>query len=199
MKGTEKIIAHIQQNAEAQAAAILAEAQQRCDAVHEEYERRARDSYNERLRAGVKACEDRVDRMDRLARMEAKKSVLSEKQTVLTECFEKAQELIPQMDRERYVEFLARLACEASGTGYEELIFNAEDKAHVAKDVLKAANARLRERGNDGRLTAAEETGSFSGGFIMRQGGIEVNCTVETLVELSRAELSAAAADILFA
>ena len=41
--------------------------------------------------------------------------------------------------------------------------------------------------------------GSFDGGLILRRGNVEVNCTVELLVELSRNELSARVAELLFA
>ena len=70
-----------------------------------------------------------------------------------------------------------------------------EDTAQaIGEKLVKAANARLK----NGRLTLAEETGDFAGGLILRRGSIEVNCTVELLVELSRSELSAQVAEILF-
>ena len=80
MKGTEKIIAHIRADAEAQAAAIIAQAEQQCAAIREDYESKAKDSYGAKIRAGVKSCEDRVDSMDRIAQMEARKGILALKQ-----------------------------------------------------------------------------------------------------------------------
>ena len=46
MKGTEKIIAHIQADAAAQADAILAQAEKQCAEIREGYERRAKDAYS---------------------------------------------------------------------------------------------------------------------------------------------------------
>ena len=80
MKGTEKIIAHIRADAEAQAAAIIAQAEQQCAAVREDYDKQAKESYGAKIRAGVKACEDRVSGMERIAQMEARKGVLALKQ-----------------------------------------------------------------------------------------------------------------------
>ena len=53
MKGTEKIIAHIRADAEAQTAAILSQAEQQCAAIREDFEAKARDRYSEKLLAGL--------------------------------------------------------------------------------------------------------------------------------------------------
>ena len=74
----------------------------------------------------------------------------------------------------------AQLAAEAAVTGDEEIVLNARDRAAVGDKVAAAANAKL----PDGKLTLADETGDFKGGFILRRGNIEANCTAELLVEL---------------
>ena len=195
MKGTEKIIAHIRSDAEAQAAAILAQAEQQCAEITEAYEQKAKEAYGEKIRAGVKECEDRVDSMGRIAQMEARKSVLALKQELVSKGFEKAEELIINLPEDEYVQLLAKLAAEASVTGDEEIVLNERDSA-IAGKVVAAANEKLGEKG---ALTASGETGSFSGGLILRRGNIEVNCTAGLLVELCRGEMSSALAGVMFA
>ena len=68
MKGTEKIIAHIQADAKAQADAILAQAEQNCASIRAAWEQKAKDAYAEKIRVGVKANQDRLDSMERLAK-----------------------------------------------------------------------------------------------------------------------------------
>ena len=58
---------------------------------------------------------------------------------------------------------------------------------------------KLAEKGIKGALTVSGETREISGGVIVRQGNIEVNCAVETLVQLRRSELASQVAEILFA
>ena len=58
MRGTDKIIAHIQADAKAQADAILAQAEQQCAGIRETYEAKAKEAYAEKIRAGVKTCEE---------------------------------------------------------------------------------------------------------------------------------------------
>ena len=192
MKGTEKLIAHIKADADAQVNAILAQAEQQCAGIRGDFDKQAAALYAERLR--VKETQDKVDGEARIARMEGRKELLAAKQELVSRSFRKAQEQIVSLPEEQYVAFLAKLAAQASVTGEEKIVLNARDRKAIGEKLVKAANARLK----NGRLTLAEETGDFAGGLILRRGSIEVNCTVELLVELSRSELSAQVAEILF-
>ena len=195
MKGTEKIIAHIQSDAQAQCDAVLAAATAKCDAIREDFAKQAAEAYAERIRAGVKSCADEGESAARLARMEAKKSLLAVKQEMISRSFDKAAQMLVSLPEEQYVALLAKLAAAASVTGEEEIVLNAADRARVGEAVVKAANAKL---GGKGKLKLSDATGEFDGGLILRRGNIEVNCTTALLVELCRGEMSAAIAGVLF-
>ena len=195
MKGTEKIIAHIKADAKAQVDAILAQAEQQCAGIRGDFDKQAAALYAERLRAGVKETQDKVDGAQRITRMEARKEMLAAKQSLVSDSFRLAQEQIVNLPEEDYVAFLAKLAAKASVTGEEEIVLNAADRARVGEAVVKAANEKLGEKG---KLTLSGATGEFDGGLILRRGNIEVNCTSSLLVELCRGEMSAAIAGVLF-
>ena len=194
MKGTEKIIAHIQADAEAQADAILAQAEQNCASIRAAWDQKAKDAYAEKIRVGVKANQDRLDSMERLAKMEGRKAILGVKQDLVAESFDRAAEQLVNLPEEQYVALLAKLAAEASVTGEEEIVLNARDRAAVGQKVVDAANAKL----SGGKLTLSADTGDFKGGLILRRGSIEVNCTAELLVELRREDMAAELAKVLF-
>lgn len=195
MKGTEKIIAHILADAKEQSDAILAQAEQQCALIRAEFDEKAKAAYSERVRKGVADCQDRVDSMDRIARMEAKKGLLALKQQKVAQSFELAGKKIVELPTEQYTAFLAKLAARASVTGDEEIVLSAGDRERIGSDVTAQANALL----GDGKLSLSDKTGSFAGGLILRRGSIEANCTVELLVELCRSEMSAEIAKLLFA
>lgn len=195
MKGTEKIIAHIQSDAQAQCDAVLAAAKEKCDAIREDYAKQAADAYAERIRAGVKSCADEGESAARLGRMEAKKTLLAVKQEMISRSFDEAAKQLVSLPEEQYVALLAKLAAAASVTGEEEIVLNAADRARVGEAVVKAANEKLGEKG---KLTLSDAAGEFDGGLILRRGNIEVNCTSSLLVELCRGEMSAAIAGVLF-
>ena len=194
MKGTEKIIAHIGADAKAQADAILAQAEAKCAEIREGYEQQAKQAYAERIRAGVKANQDRLDSMERLAKMEGRKAVLALKQDMVAESFDRACDQLVNLPEAQYVAFLAKLAAKASVTGDEEIVLNARDRKAIGTKVVEAANKAL----TDGKLTLSEKTGDFKGGLILRRGNIEANCTAELLVDLCRDEMAAELAGVLF-
>ena len=194
MKGTEKIIAHIGADAKTQADAILAQAEARCAGIREGYEQQAKQAYAERIRAGVKANQDRLDSMERLAKMEGRKAVLALKQDMVAESFDRACDQLVNLPAAEYGTFLAKLAVKASVTHDEEVVLNARDRKALGDKVIEAANKAL----GGGKLTLSKETGDFKGGLILRRGSIEANCTAELLVDLCREEMAAELAGVLF-
>ena len=193
MKGTEKIIAHIEADAKAQADVILAEAREKCAAVKAKYDEQAARLYSDRIRDGVKFCQDQEDSALRISRMEARKSVLAVKQEMVEKSFDLATKQIVSLPDDQYVAFLADLVKKAGPAGDEEIILNAADRARIGEALVKAVNA------GGAKMKLSKETRDLIGGLILRRGSIETNCSVELLVELCRGELSAKLADVLFA
>lgn len=198
MKGIDKITSRIIADAEAECAAVKKESDERVAAIREENERRAQEEYLRLVREGVKDTEQRVQRLDRTARLEAKKSILNMKQETVSRAFELAKGKIAELPERDYVAFLAREASEAAVSGQEEVIFCERDRKSVGAKAVKAANELLATKGMPGMLTLSDTTREFSGGLMLKQGDIEVNCTVDTLLDLARGELAARVAEVLF-
>ena len=198
MKGIDKITSRIIADAEAECRDVKRESDERCAAVRAENEKRAQDEYWRLVREGVKDTEQRVQRMDRTARLEAKKSVLNMKQEAVSRAFDLAKDKIAELPERDYVAFLAREAAEAAITGQEEVIFCERDRKSVGAKAVKAANELLAAKGMPGLLTLSDATRDMAGGLMLKQGDIEVNSTVDTLLDLTRDELAARVADVLF-
>ena len=194
MKGTEKIIAHIQADAKAQADAILAQAELQCAEIRKSYEAKAKERYAEKIRQGVKVCQDNIDSVERLNQMEARKALLALKQDMVSESFDLAEQLLVQLPQDKYIELLVKLAAQAAVTGDEEIVLNSRDRSAVGQAVVDGANARIPGT----KLSLSASTGDFAGGLILRRGSIEANCTIELLVELCRGDMSAQLAKVLF-
>ena len=198
MKGTEKIIAHIQADGDAEAKKIIDAASKQAEEKRAESFKAALSEYEKLMQAGNAECEDILSGSRRIAEMEAKKSVLSVKQEMISAAFDAAREEIVNMPRDKYTQFLARMAAEAAASGMEEIVLNARDKAEVGKSVCKAANELLSAKGTPGKLTVSEDTADISGGVIVRFGGIETNCSIDALIRQRRSGLSTEVAAALF-
>ncbi len=198
MKGTEKIIAHIRADGDAEAKKIIDAASKQAEEKRAESFKAALSEYEKLMQAGNAECEDILSGSRRIAEMEAKKSVLSVKQEMISAAFDAAREEIVNMPRDKYTQFLVRMAAEAAASGMEEIVLNARDKAEVGKSVCKAANELLSAKGTPGKLTVSEDTADISGGVIVRFGGIETNCSIDALIRQRRSGLSTEVAAAMF-
>ena len=227
MNGMEKITARIRQDAEAEIRGILAEAEEKAKAVRARYEAQARAETVKAAEAAEKAALQLVERGEGAARMEAKKVILSTKQGLIDKAFDSARQQLLQLPQAEYVELLARIAVNNSRTGREEVLLNRRDKEAIGDKVVARANQLLAEQAapqsvktpkatkagkildkvvtganailqGTAMLSLGEETAEISGGLILRQGKVEVNCAFETQLRLLREELTGQVAHILF-
>ncbi len=198
MKGIEKITARIEADGAADAARIAEETKAQCDSIRQEGEKKAQEQYWEKIRQGVKATEDRSQRLGKTADMEARKSLLSCKQEIVATAFDQAENKLRAMSGQAYVDFLAGLAVRAAVTGEEELVLAAADRATIGASVVEQANAALAAAGKPAGLTLAAEIGSFSGGLICRKGSVSVNCTIDALMAQAREDMASQVAGELF-
>ena len=199
MNGINKITAKLNADAQKEIDAVLQEADRKCAVIRKEYSQKADEAYKRAYENGARAVEDRVQRLGSAAEMEAKKATLAFKQEMVSQAFDRAVTMIRDMPRKEYIAFLSNQAVKASGGKDSVLVFNPRDRDELGERVAKSAQTQLSKQGTPCTLTVAEDTRDIPGGLIVRQGDIEMNCAVDTLVHLARGELSAQVAEILFA
>lgn len=198
MKGTEKIIAHIENDAKAQAQAIIDEANRKAEEVRSAGEKAAQEAYDKLIREGKAECEAMLNRKIRMAEMEAKKEVLGAKQERVVETFAKSVSLICELPREEYAELFAKMAAKVSVSGTEKMYFCKNDKDECGQRIADRANELLAAQGKVGKLTVAEEAVNICGGFVLIENGIELNCSAEMLVDRCHKSMVAEVANELF-
>lgn len=198
MNGIDRITDRIEADAREQAKAIIAEAEAKCAEIRKENEKKAQERYLQLIRNGTKDCESGLERRKSAAEMDAKKSVLALKQDCVAEAFDMAKRRLADMPEDSYVGFLASLAASAAADGSGEIVLSTRDRERCGKAVLERANAALAAKGLTPALTLAADSREISGGLILRQGGVEVNCSIEALVEALKGPMTADVARTLF-
>jgi V/A-type H+-transporting ATPase subunit E len=150
------------------------------------------------LEEGRRRAEDRLRKDIATAELELRKAVLTRKQELIEQVFEQAFERLAQMKGEKYRSFLADLLMKSVQSGEEEVIFSKEDAGSIGQPLLEEINRRLVKENKPGTLLLADEDREIQGGFILRRGKREVNCTLTALFAAIREELEPRVAEILF-
>ena len=222
MNGIDKITQRIGADTQAEIDRILADAAAQAEAAADKFRTQAEAEDRDLLAKSERAAAEREERLVSAAQMEARKTLLTAKQEMVERAYQRALEKLRSLPQEQYVELLAALLVRASSTGREEVVFSPEGagKAAVARaNELLAKEAapelplgdgvvaNLLNKVADGvsafaqgtaMLAVSEETRDISGGFILKDGRIEVNCTFDALVRAEREQTAGEVAKLLF-
>lgn len=185
----EKITARILQEAQDEAAALKAKAEAERDAMLQ----KAKDeAAMQTLTMQQKAQTDALllkERRKSVAELEARKLHLSAKQEMIEAAFDEAAEQLVHMDQEEYKKFLlSLLAPYYKQVG--EIVLNERDKKNLERKLM----AELTES----PMVVAEDTANIKGGFILRQGCVSINASVEKLLEQVKKDITVQIAETLF-
>ena len=198
MNGIEKIKARIVEDSSAQREAMLLEAREKAGEITARYEQEAKADYEKALSDAHSAATTRIERLESVAQLDARKLRLAARQEMLTKAFSSAEETLCSLNGQDYVDLLKNLALKAVATGSEELVFSNIDRNAYGKKVVIAVNEALTQQGRPAHLTLAEESREFRGGLYVKDGNIETNCTFSALIRLQREQMAREVADILF-
>jgi vacuolar-type H+-ATPase subunit E/Vma4 len=198
INGIERIAERILRDAQTEADGIRSIADDNCAKIGAEYEKQARDAAGKILSAAEKEAADLIKRMKGESEMKARSALLEEKQALMQQAFDLAQQEILNMDEEKYRAFLTALACRACVSGKEELVLNETDLKRFGKELCDAVNAKLAEEGKPAKVTLCKTPADIEGGLKLRDGSIETNCSIRTLIAGSRDKLTPEVASMLF-
>ena len=181
MNGIDTIIQRLNTDAKAETDALLEKARQEAAAVAARYQAQADKEAADLAARNERLAAEREERLISAAQMEARKTVLAAKQAVMEETYAKALEKLRNLPEARYVEVLTELLLQAAPHGVGEVLFSAQDRETVGQAAVDAANGK-----SGGKLTLSGETAPIQGGFILKDGNVEVNCAFDTLVRLQK-------------
>ena len=193
----EHVVNKILSEAKQQAEAIGREAAEKRDQHNRQLEQELSSYRQETQRLADEAGEDRRSRMLAAARMQNARALLAAKTEILDEVFKKAEDRIVGLPDEPYKALISRLMVQAVETGDEEVIVG-KDERRITADLIKQVNRQL-GTGFKGNLRLAETRASIKGGFILSRGRVQMNASVEVLIDQVRETMESELAATLFA
>jgi len=130
--------------------------------------------------------------------MEDRKNVLKMRQNTIDEAFSAALSRIAELPDDKYSLFMEDVLLNAVKDEEGELVMNKKDRQRLGQKFVERINAKFRTMGKKAMLKLAEEDLNSCGGFVVRYGEMEINCTLEVLLNMARPNLEAEVASILF-
>ena len=186
------IKAKIEADARAEAEEILKGARLQVEEIGRGVEmevRRMEDLQKSRLE---KESSEILRRREIVAKLDVNRDDLMARRALIDEAFEAAKAGMAGMETDKTRLFAEVLLVKAVETGDETLILGRAEKALDA-NWLKGYNEK-----HGTRLKMAEERAPIIGGFILRRGLVDVNCSWEMLIRTAREELEAETVKKLF-
>ena len=198
MNGIEKVTDRIIADARKEALNIINRAEAEAGRMAQGFQQMAQSEYDELVAEGAEVARQHEERIVSNARMDMSRELLGIKQEMVTETLARALDMLSKLPEGDYISLLSRLAAKASETGREELILSEADCRRYGSQIVSAANSALADAGRPAGLTLSAETRSMTGGVILKNDDIEVNCSLESLVYSRRDEFATIASGTLF-
>jgi V/A-type H+/Na+-transporting ATPase subunit E len=149
----------------------------------------------------VKAEKDGRDKYERMiskAQLDIRNKALETKQQSIERVLKLSIDKINSMGQEEYSSFIEKLLINSIETGDEEVIFSIKDKARVDLGLVEKVNAALTASGKKGMLKLSSETANIPSGFLLRRGGLEINCSIESILRVLKDDLEGKLSGLLF-
>lgn len=193
MTGAEKIIEKILQEAQTQANAIHEQAERECEEIVRSGKAQADAQAQALIEKSERDAAEAVRRMKAVAELDGRKNILAAKQEVISEAFDAAEKQLASMPREAYGELMKQVATVQALPG--DVICYAKSDADVFNEsFVQDVNKR---RGKGAGISLGEPV-DIQGGFLLRSGAMERNCSLEALLRIVREKEEAQVAAILF-
>ena len=197
MPGAEKLIEKILADAQLDAESVWADADEKKQIMRDKVMRDIERRKAEIERMAADSIVENKKRMAAVYDLEYRKQMLSAKQEMMQQARSLALEKLRSLDDASYLKLMKQrlIACAASGTGD---IAVAADETRLNAAFIADVNAWLTQSAGQGSVTLLPEPRSISGGFVYVNGGMEIDVSLEALLDEAWQQSETDVAAVLF-
>ncbi len=123
------------------------------------------------------------------ANLEAKKIILSEKQKIIEDVFNKASESILKLEDKDYRNIIKKMILDNIETGDETIFIDHSDQKKISEKFIEDINKELKSKREKGELKLSTSYLPIKGGVVIGSGKIRKNISLEFLLKKIREEL----------
>ncbi len=197
MAGAEKLIEKILSDAQADADRYLRDAEEKRLRMHDEL---MRDIDKQRAlieKEADAAAQENKRRLAAVNDLESRKQLLAAKQEMMARARKLAFEMLCSVGDAEYIALMKKklLGCAKTGRG---TIAVSKNEKRLNEAFLSGVNAELKKTAGKGEVAFSPEKSDIAGGFIYKDGGMEINVSLEALLDEAWRDSEADAAKLLF-
>ena len=193
----QAILTKIETDAKDTAQKVLTDAEEKAKTMALEAQQNREMLKSTMLAQAEQECTQMEERMHRMAELDDRKAMLSQKRKIIDEAFalakEKLQKTKPKDRRAFYLRKVTEFAA-----GQETLIVGKDDAGWFDDGFLLDANNALKAAGKPGGLKLQKERMDDCAGVVLSHKGAQVYVTFDALLDEAQGELEQAAAQALF-
>jgi len=209
-KGIDKIISHIETEAEREISETLRKAQEKADIITKAAQEKAKREAERVLSNGKRAASLEGQKIIAEARINVRRKRMDSQEEAIVASFSAAQKALEELaekgkrDNLNYKDIMLNLIISASeivAGNKLELVFNKRDSKTFNKETLKEARESIKKTtGRDTSLSLTDDTIQCIGGVVVRdlENQVEVDNTLETKLNQLKESLRVDVARILF-
>lgn len=193
MTGLDRILEEIRAEAETKAAQLIQDAEENAAAVRTAAEKAAAEEAAAVREDGKKKAEDLLHKALSAAELSRRRTILQAKQNAIRETLLEAKNRLHNLPDAEYFDVLLKLVARNALSGEGELQLCAKDLARMPDDFAARLSAAT-----PNQITISKTPCAIADGFLLIYGGIDVNCTFDSLFESEKDALEDLTGQILF-
>ncbi len=197
MTGLEKILKVIEDDANARAEEIINMANKEAKEIIEAAKQEADKKCSEMTVKSDADVQSVLSRAESAAALQEKKKILDAKQQIISNVITKARNSLSGLSDSEYIDIILKMVHKYAHNKEGEILFSGTDKKRLPADIgSKLAGALAGKTG--AALVVSDTTAAIDGGFVLKYGDIEENCSFDALFSSAKEELSDQVNAILF-
>lgn len=221
MNNLDKILSRINADADREIEAVRTDAKAKLDAITEEAEDRISDMKKRAESAAMKEYQSIISRAETSGAMAEREIILRAKSELIEKVYRDAENFIVSLPSDKYAAVMSTLLAgaviERMNTVHDmtslyndeefvgehkipfELVLSEEDKKAHPRDIISGAEQIIAERDMTvPKIKLAKDSADIRGGFIVRYGSAETNCSVSAMVAAVKEKTYTRVASVLF-
>lgn len=197
MTGLEKILKAIEADADKNADEIIGKANREAEEIMAAAEQEAEKKCSE---IAIKSEMDRkavISRAESAASLQEKKIILDAKQQMISNIITSARNSLTILPDSEYIQVILRMVKKYAHQKSGVILFSAADKKRLPSDFDALLKNILSDK-TGASLTVSVEIVNLEGGFILKYGDIEENCSFDAIFGAAKEELQDKVNTLLF-